>query len=269
MGLATRNTAVAPLERLEHAARVVGTGFLFVCFGLGALVMGGAIIPLATAFTPRGRARDLRAQRMIHRAFAFYFRMGCAIGILGFSESGTERLRSPGTLVVANHPSLLDVVCLIARMPQADCVVKAEAFRNPALRWIVGVAGYIPNDGGEDVVHACVERLRAGRSVLLFPEGSRSPERGLGRFRRGAAYAALESGCPIVPVVIDLQPPSLKKGQPWYRLPNHRLEYSLTVGEAFYAGDRVAPDLPRALAARKINAGLRAHFEERLVHGVA
>ena len=273
MGTGRREAAArsmsAPLERLERGARVIGTAFLFASFGLGAVVLGAGLIPLATAFMSRGQARDLRAQRMIHAAFAFYVRMGSVLGLLGLAESGTERLRAKGTLVVANHPSLLDVVYLISRMPQADCVVKAEALRNPALRWIVRMAGYIPNDQGKEVVHACAERLRAGRSVVLFPEGSRSPERGLGRFKRGAAYAALESGCPILPVVIQLEPPALKKGQPWYRLPNQRLKYSLIVGEPVHARDLVDEGLPRAIAARKINAHLRAYFEERLVHGAA
>lgn len=258
----------AAVKRLERGLRVVGTAFLFASFGIGAVVLGGVVIPLVVTFLPRGLEPDLRAQRMIQRAFAFYMRMGSYLGLLGLAESGAERLRTRGALVVANHPSLLDVVYLISRMPQADCVVKREAWRNPLLRMIVHVAGYIPNDTGEDAIRACVERLRAGRSVVLFPEGTRSPERGLGRFKRGAAYAALESGCPILPVVIHLEPPALKKGQPWYRLPNRRLEYSLTVGEPFYARDLVDEGLPRAMAARKINADLRAYFE-RGIHGAA
>ena len=100
-------------------------------------------------------------------------------------------------------------------MPQADCVVKAQAWRNPALRGIVSVAGYIPNLDGEEAIRACAERLAAGRWLVVFPEGSRSPVRGLGRFHRGAAHMALEAGVPILPVTVSCEPPALKRGQPW------------------------------------------------------
>ena len=76
------------------------------------------------------------------------------------------------------------------------------------------MAGYIPNDGGRALVEACDERLQAGRSVILFPEGSRFPERRLRRFQRGAAHLALESDCPITPALIRCEPPALGKGKP-------------------------------------------------------
>jgi 1-acyl-sn-glycerol-3-phosphate acyltransferase len=145
-------------------------------------------------------------------------------------------------------------------MPQADCVVKREAWSNPFFRPVVRICGYIPNDGGEAVIEECAQRLRRGRSLILFPEGSRSPRAGLGPFQRGVAYIALASGCPITPVWIECQPPALKKGQPWYALPNERLRFSLTVGSPVFARDWLDEDLPRVLAARRVTSGLRTLF---------
>ena len=135
-----------------------------------------------------------------------------------FSVRGAERLREPGGhLIVANHPTLIDVVLIGSLMPQLDCLVKTDASRNPFMRGVVRVAGYVPNDLGEAVVEACAARLREGRSLLLFPEGTRSMKGGeLGSFHRGAAHVALSSGRRILPLVIHCAPRALTRGQHWY-----------------------------------------------------
>jgi 1-acyl-sn-glycerol-3-phosphate acyltransferase len=224
------------------------------------------VLPLIVRRHERGAARELFAQRVIHRSFGWYIRLGSALRLFSLTTHGAERLRGGATLVVANHPTLLDVVFLISCMPQADCVVKREAWRNPFFRGIVTAAGYIPNDEGEAVISECVARLRAGRSVILFPEGSRSPQRGLGPFKRGAAYVALASGAPVTPVVIGCDPPALMKGQAWYALPNRELIFSLTVGGPLHVGDLLSEQHPRAIAARRITDELRSHFQARVGH---
>ena len=254
---------------VERVVRTLGNGMLFAVFGIGGLFLATVVIPLVAWLRGPGSDRELMAQRVIHHSFRFFTWFGSSLRLLGLEERGTERLRTPGQLVIANHPSLLDVVYLISRMPQADCVVKRALWRNPMLRSVVRVCGYIPNDGGEAVIQACSERLSRGRSVILFPEGSRSPYGHLGRFQRGAAYVALASKCPITPVVIQLRPPALKKGQPWYALPNERLQFSLEVGETFFAQDVLQEDLPRTIAARRLTVGLRSLFDSRLADGIA
>ena len=253
----------------ERVVRTLGNGMLFAVFGIGGFALATTLIPLVGWLRGPGNDRELLAQRIVHHSFRFFTWFGSSLHLLGLEERGTERLRAPGQLVIANHPSLLDVVYLISRMPQADCVVKRALWRNPLLRSVVGVCGYIPNDGGEAVIEACSERLKRGRSVILFPEGSRSPYGDLGPFQRGAAYVALASKCPITPVVIRCRPPALKKGQPWYALPNERLRFSLEVGESFFAQDLLQEELPRTIAARRITVGLRSLFDARLADGIA
>jgi 1-acyl-sn-glycerol-3-phosphate acyltransferase len=256
-------------SRIERIVRTLGNGMLFAVFGIGGFLLATLVIPLVAWLRGPGSDRELFAQRVIHHSFRFFTWFGSTLHLLDLEERGTERLRVPGQLVIANHPSLLDVVYLISRMPQADCVVKRALWRNPLLRSVVKVCGYIPNDGGEAVIQACSERLSQGRSLILFPEGSRSPYGDLGPFQRGAAYVALASRCPILPVVIQVRPPALKKGQPWYALPNERLKFSLEVGESFFAHDLLQEDLPRTIAARRITVGLRSLFDARLADGIA
>ena len=90
-------------------------------------------------------------------------------------------------------------------------------------------AGYIPGRNGPQLVESCVERLRRGRSQLIFPEGTRSPKDGLGALGRGAAHIALRSGCDLVPVTIECQPATLYRGLAWWDVPERRFIVTLNV----------------------------------------
>ena len=254
---------------LERVARSAGSRFLFSVFGVGAVLLATALLPATRLLARPDRPADLIAQRWISRAFALFIELGCRIRIWDFEVSGFERLGDRGILIVANHPTLIDVVLLLARVPQCDCVVKRAAWRNPALMGIVRAAGYVPNDDGSAMIDACVERLEAGRSILLFPEGSRSPESGFRRFERGAAHVAIRSGRPVVPVFIDCQPPALKKGQPWYAIPNARMRFRLRAGEPIDVRKLIDEADPPGVSARRLNAALLHHFETELARSRA
>lgn len=251
--------------RAGHLLRRLGSGFLFATFGLGALVVAGVVFPFVAWRSEPGVARERVAQRLIQRAFAFFVRLGTALHLFEVRETGAERLAAAPALVVANHPTLLDAVFLISRMPQADCVVKRDAWRNPFLRHVVRISGYVPNGEGPQVVEACVQRLRAGRSVVLFPEGSRSPEGGLRPFKRGVAHIALRSGCPIIPVFISCKPSALKKGEPWWAVPDRKLVVTLDVGTPIFARDLLPAgrEIPISRAVRNVTAALYRSFEAK------
>jgi len=129
-----------------------------------------------------------------------------------------------GYLLVANHPSLLDVALLLAACPDAVCLVKAHWYRTPVMGPLLRLCDYVPGPGPDDelgadtpVLERIADKLREGAPVLVFPEGTRSPYRGLRRFHRGAVEAAVRAGAPIVPVFLDTDRPFLMKGQqPWH-----------------------------------------------------
>ncbi len=252
---------------VERWLRAIGCGILFAVFGVGAVILAVIVIPLVAWLRPGDEPADLTAQRWVSKAFAAFRMLSALMRMIVVEYVGAERFPSGAKLVVSNHPTLLDVVYLVALMPQADCVVKREAWSNPALGLMVRAAHYIPNDQGEELVEACSERLRAGRTLVLFPEGTRSPPEGLRKFQRGAAHIALHSGCPIVPVTIRCEPPALKKGQPWYAQPKQLLRYTFEVGEPRSPAELAAGAAGRGEAARLINDWMRSYFEERLGAG--
>ena len=96
---------------------------------------------------------------------------------------------SKGVIVVANHPTLIDIVLLSAFIPRAQCIVKRELLDSPFLGRIVRGSGYIPNDlEPEALVDACRAALADGRSLIVFPEGTRSRPGVPLHFHRGFAH---------------------------------------------------------------------------------
>ena len=81
-----------------------------------------------------------------------------------------ERLDRNGLLVLANHPTLVDVVLLVSRLPNADCVVKSRLANNPFTRGPVRATVYICNDNGAGLVDDCIASVRSGHNLLIFPE---------------------------------------------------------------------------------------------------
>jgi 1-acyl-sn-glycerol-3-phosphate acyltransferase len=77
--------------------------------------------------------------------------------------------------------------------------VNAPRSDNFFLRGLIRAAGYVRNDAGASIVRECAERLSRGRSLVVFPEGTRSPAGDLGPFQRGVARIAMEAGCDLLP----------------------------------------------------------------------
>lgn len=241
--------------------RALRTGMAFLMFGLGVLVISVLGLPLLRLTW--GRRPDLqgRVQLLIHHAFRLFAWFMEATGLIRVTWSGRERLRAGPLLVVANHPTLIDVVLLVAAMPQAACIVKTAALRNVLLRRIVRGAGYIANDRPDPLIVAGTECLRRGQSLLIFPEGTRSPGGRLGAFRRGAARIALRSGRDLVPVVIRCAPPTLMKGQPWHDVPASTAHFTLTVMDPIRVGELPAAGKPEAAGARELTELLQGFYE--------
>lgn len=212
---------------LKRWWRALRTALAFAAYGVLSLALAFVIVPIAIRLH-RDEPTDLLTQRLIHRVNRAYVVFLEATGIMRWRVSGTELLGAPGRqLIVANHPTLLDYVFLTALLPQADCIVSSARAENPFLSGAVRAARYVRNDVGHEIVRECVERLAAGRTLIIFPEGTRSPTEGMRAFKRGAARIALEAACDLQPVAIHCDPPTLRKGQKWYDVPDRAFQLSI------------------------------------------
>jgi 1-acyl-sn-glycerol-3-phosphate acyltransferase len=244
---------------------MLGTGLAFAYTGLVCLTLALVIFPVTRLLLPGTREeKELRSQRLVHHSVRSLFVFLEFMQVMKLRAENLERLRQPGLLVVVNHPTLLDAFSLMSLMPEADCVVKAGHYDNPFLAGAAKGAGYIPNVNGPRLVADCVERLQRGRSVIVFPEGTRSPPDGLGPFARGIAHVALKSGCDPVPVTIHCEPATLYRGKSWWDVPEHAFTMTVTVDAPLVVKDIVQQPMPVPRAARALTAAMRDHFERRL-----
>jgi 1-acyl-sn-glycerol-3-phosphate acyltransferase len=100
---------------------------------------------------------------------------------------------------------------------QVRFLAKRSVFRVPVLGWSIAAAGFIPVDRedrsrGTETVQAALDRLSGGRSLVIFPEETRTRDGDLLPFKRGAAHLALKSGLPILPVALAGTFRVLKRG---------------------------------------------------------
>jgi 1-acyl-sn-glycerol-3-phosphate acyltransferase len=243
--------------------RIFATGLCFAVFGLGGLALGLFVFPvlrLLPASAPVHRSRVLRTLRS---ALHLFIRVMRGLGVLSFRFEGVEKLGRPGQVIVANHPSLIDVVFLIAFVPEACCVVKGALWRNPFTRGPVTAAGYVSNNPTDRMIEAASEALRERQSVIIFPEGTRTTPGQALQFHRGAASIAIRAAAVVTPVFISCRPTTLSKGSPWYRVPDKRACFVLKVG------DDIDPDpfraaSPAPIAGRALNKYLLERFEAEL-----
>lgn len=249
--------------RLGNGWRFVATGMSFAVFGLGGVLLSLTLFPAIRLVSRDRDAQRRRIQRAMHRVFRLFVLQMRLLGVMTCEVEGAQRLVRPGALIVANHPSLIDVVLLIALIPEVDCIVKRGLWRNPFLRWPVAWADYIPNQGSaEDLVRDAAASLRRGRSLIVFPEGTRSvPGRPLA-LQRGAARIALAADAPIVPVTISCTPSTLTKAEPWYRIPRRRPHWRIAVGETVSPAAFSPPGAPPALAARRLTQHFVDYFSQ-------
>lgn len=133
--------------------------------------------------------------------------------------SGAENIQPDRTYVyMANHSSLIDTPALFASLPyQFRIMAKKELFRVPFMGWHLKTAGNFPVDRSDPrktalSIRAVIDGVRAGKSLAVFPEGTRSPDGRLQEFKSGAFKIALRAGVPVVPVSIRGSGALLPKG---------------------------------------------------------
>lgn len=210
-GRLARRRAPVVVQRLRLAAgnavarlgRAVSTAALLA----GALRTGLVVattMPVLwalVALVPRGRPVDVAVKRWSRLALAL---CGCPLRV-----EGAARLGAMGPVVLApNHASYIDAVVLFAALPtDFRFVAKRELLDTPLIGTVVRKVGHLTverADVAQSVADASrvVAELRAGRSLVIFPEGTFVAAPGLLPFRLGAFHAAVEAGRPIVPVVL-------------------------------------------------------------------
>lgn len=243
---------------LQQVARSVAA--VLVAAVHAVLAPFGFLIFAALCWLWRGdevqRAR--RLQRLQANAYRLMHACLSGLRILRFDHRrGLPGLPDGPCVVIANHPTLADITALCAVLGGGCTIVKPALYRRPLLHLLLRGAGHVEGPRGDPAssaraVEALVQRLQQRMRVVVFPEGTRSPDGELRHFHRLPFEIACRAGVPVVSVAITCEPLYLGKGSSPWRAPRVPPRLSLSL---------LAVDDPRGTGSRE----LRQRAEERFL----
>jgi len=173
--------------------------------------------------------------------------------------------KSGGVLLIANHSSYADPPIVGAACPRpVHFMAKAELFRIPVLGWLISRTHAFPvKRGGADMsaLRRGIRLLKGGRVLLIFPEGTRSPDGRMLPLETGAAFVALSAAAQVVPVGTDGADRVLPPGSPVVRPAKLRVRFGPPVPLKDLRGERVTREAMQA-ATERMGAALRELLPE-------
>ncbi|PHM27084.1 lysophospholipid acyltransferase family protein [Xenorhabdus ehlersii] len=245
-------------ERINWLWRLLMTGFCFILFGVGGLLLSLIWFNLLLVFQRNEDKRCHLARHSISCSFRLFLFLTRKLGILDYHFNGLDKIRmDKGCLIVANHPTLLDYVILASKLPDVDCIVKSALRRNPFVSGVIRSARYLINRDAETLLPVCRERLASGHNILIFPEGTRTTPGQPISLQRGAANIAVRCECDLRIIHITCSQTMLDKKSKWYQVPPKKPIYTITIGEQL-TNENFAVDIENghAIAARQLNRQL-------------
>jgi 1-acyl-sn-glycerol-3-phosphate acyltransferase len=226
--------------RLRHLYEyLVYYGFLLV-FALMSLGWSVASIPLAYLL-PRRVGRRF-GRWMISFGFRSYLRVLELTGIVKCDLAELDRLDGDQPLIIApNHPSLIDVVLIVSRLPNVACIMKAKLWDQFIFGGSARLAGYIRNFSQSKLIVDAAHELDAGSHLLVFPEGTRTIDNDIQPLKGGFALISKRAHAPVQTVLIEINHPFLSKGRPLLEKPEFPLVLRARLGERFMPPERLRP----------------------------
>ena len=240
------------LRTIHAAARLylglLLLGLLCIAFSLMSLVM--------FAVFPRAGMRRA-GRKLVARLFRFYLRLLVLMGACQFDLTELDAINDgPAMIIAPNHPSLLDAVMILSRLPDAGCIMKADIVNNVFFGGGARLAGYIRNTPLRTMVQLAVADLHQGSHLLLFPEGTRTKRFPVGPLQGTVGLIAKHAGVPVQTVFIETNSAFLGKGWSLRWIPKMPITYRVRLGKRF------AP--PRHTA--NFSSELEQYFLSELAH---
>lgn len=220
------------MSRLRSAVASAWLLTLLLLLGLMSLswnLLAAVLYPLLA------RQRGLAlGRRVISRCYGGFWAFAELTGMIRIESQAMDRFRDEsGLIIAANHPSMMDALILVARLPRSACIMKADLMKNVFLGAGARLARYICNDSPRSMIRLAVRDLQGGGQLVIFPEGTRTTQWPVNPFNSGVALIAKLAQAPIQAVFIDTDSPYLGKGWPVWRLPPLPIVFRVRVGARF------------------------------------
>ncbi len=243
--------------KLKALIRSLIVIFLFGFFGIGALTINYLIFPIGGLFQKKEN-KKLFYSNVIHKTWKFFTDMMVKTNTIKITLANEQVLKNiSGKIIVANHPSFIDIVILIGLLPKTVCIAKREIKKNVFMGNIVKSLYLINDEDKQDLLKESAEILNQGFNIVIFPTGTRTQEGETLKLHKGAAMMALHTKTDIVPIFIKTDKKFLAKNQKIYEASDCEIEYKITVNETIKIEDFAKQDLTEIQLRNRINADIK------------
>lgn len=213
--------------------------------GLGLLALLGlawSLLALPLRYLLPRAAGESLGRHGAGAMFRLYLRLLTEIGACRFDLRALDALcDQPACIIAPNHPSLLDAVMVISRVPNVACIMKARLMRNILFGAGARLARYIRNDSLHAMVRRAVRELRGGSPLLLFPESTRTTHAPINALHGTAGLIAKYARAPVQTVFIETTDAAfLGKTSALFRRTPMPVSYRIRLGQRFDPPQNVA-----------------------------
>lgn len=222
--------------------RVVALAGAFGGFSIGAFFLG-LLLPFIYMAGGTRLTKRKRCQRVVGRAYRFFHFYMRTVELIDYRPQLALPASDAPRVLVANHPSLVDVTAILSAQPEVCCLVKSKIYRSPSFFLIMKFCGHICVDAtekrdGSGVIAQAVLRVEEGSDVLFFPEGTRSKGQNVGVFQPGAFAVAVHCESAVLPVSIRSSQAVLQRKHAWYQFPSQPVKLELKALPEIYPRER-------------------------------
>jgi 1-acyl-sn-glycerol-3-phosphate acyltransferase len=236
------------LRGIKRFFRGCLSSVFFIIYGLGSLVIGFGILPILFLF---GSRVSWVARLIIRVSYIIFVWLAKVLRLfrVEVDKASLNKIKSVHShVVVANHPSLIDIVILTSLLPPSTGFAKKDAARNPFYSRVVKSV-FIPNEDPAIALEEGIKALKSGLNVIIFPQGTRTRQGEDRKLHRGAANVALRAGVPVLPIRIKTNVPVLGKSQPWWDVGSSIVVYTIEAGDVLFSDE--APSRAAAIELTK------------------
>ena len=220
--------------------------FLFfliaILFGLGSLILGFVVFPVSEIFSKSSKTHKTRCVKIVNISWKFLVKMLEFSGIIDvYADREISKIKNK--IIVASHPSYIDILLLIAYIPNSLCLAKPSLLKNFIMKNIVKSL-YITNDGTvEDFLNKSKSALEDGFNVIIFPTGKRVDDGEDVHIHKGAAQLAIKSGISIVPLKITTSEPFMMKNHSFFQLGKKIVHFDIKIQDEIVVESLKTPEI--------------------------
>ena len=242
--------------------RILLAGFLFSLFGLICLVGNIIFLPIIILRLNKFKFFENLARDLVYLSWNFFIFSTKILGYLDYEFENFNKLGKASQLVIANHPSLLDVVFILSKVKRINCIVKNDLSKNIFLSPAIKASNYILNTEDEYLLNRSLEVLKNGESLLVFPEGTRTKE--IIKFHKAPFYIAIHGARVITSIFIYMNPRSLQKGAKWYQTPKTKIKYKIKINKNLEISE-LLHDKPNSIRVKALYQTMNEIYKKEII----